>query len=337
MRVTFFVPNISDADELATLDPDHDWRALRIGREWTLQTYLRLRNSGYPVELSSTLPSDGVLVFHVRQKAFLKCEARITKNIILVGIRGDCRCSMMADFEILQNGCWADEKTQFFIPLWPQQDIVQRKSERGNRVETISFKGFDVNVHPYYHSKDWLSWIKQNGITWKHDSMPHELAKEFDIQVNWNDYSDIDAVVAFRPPPDRNKMLAPGYTNKPATKLYNAWMAGTPAVLAQEYAFREQRRSPLDYIEIEKPEDAKEAILKLKKNPELYQAMVKNGQKRAKEFTVEKITERWAEVLFGLIPRQANTLRMKTLRYCPLKAKIQLHKLLHRLAGKPKW
>ena len=337
MRVTFFVPDVSDIEKLPAMDPDCVWRTVRSGGGWILQTYLRLRNNGYPVEVSSTVPSDGLVVFHPVHEDILKCGLAGRKNVILVRTRGDERRSIIANFEILQNGCWSDEKTLFFIPYWPQPAIIPRRRQRSSRVETISFKGYDVNVHPYYHSKDWQNWMKQNAMTWNHDSVPFEHTEESGMQANWHDYSDVDVIAAFRPAPDGGKRLAPGYTNKPASKLYNAWIAGTPAVLGREYAYREQQRSRLDYIEIQKPEDAKEAILKLKNNPELYQAMVKNGLERAKEFTVEKITDRWAEVLFDVIPRQANTLRMRTLRQCPLRMKIKLRKLSYRLSGKPKW
>ena len=337
MRVTFFVPDVPDIDKLLVLDPDRDWRVLGNGREWTLQTYLRLHRSGYPVEVSDTIPSDGLVVFHPLQKSILRDRLPCGNKAVLVSTRGDCRRPMIADFEILQNGRWADEMTRFFIPFWPQPAIIPRRRQRGSRVETLSFKGYDANVHPYYQSKDWQDWLKQNGIIWKHDSTPCNLTEKSEIQADWHDYSDVDVIVAFRPATDREKKLAPDYTNKPANKLYNAWISGVPAVLGRECAYRQQRRSSLDYIGIEKPEDAKEAILKLRNNPELYQAMVKNGQERAKEFTAEQITNRWAEVLFDLIPRQANTLRVRMLQYCPLRMKIKLRKLSHRLSGKPRW
>lgn len=337
MRVTFFVPDVTDIEKLSAMDPDRVWRTLRSGGGWMLQTYLRLHHSGYPVEVSNTVPSDGLVVFHPIHEDILKCGLAGRKNVILVGTRADCRRPMAADFEILQNGCWSDEETRFFIPYWPQPAIIPRCRQRSSRVETISFKGHDVNVHPYYQSKDWRNWLKQNGIIWKHDSVPCQLTGKLENQANWHDYSDVDVVVAFRPAPDREKKLAPDYTNKPANKLYNAWIAGMPAVLGREYAYRELRRSSLDYIEIEKPEDAKEVILKLKTDPKLYQAMVKNGHERAKEFAVEKITRRWAEILFDLIPRQANTHRMRMLRQCPLRVKAWLRKFPHRLSGRPRW
>ena len=337
MRVTFFVPEILDIDKLPVLDPEQDWRVLKNGREWTLQTYLRLHRSGYPVEVSDTVPSDGLVVFHPLQKSILRDRLPRGNKAVLVSTRGDCRRPMMADFEILQNGCWADNITRYFIPYWPQPAIIPRAEERNCRIETISFKGYDVNVHPYYQSRQWQAWLNRHEIQWKDDSTSFELTEKKEVPVDWHDYSEVDVLVAVRPLPDRRKKLASGYTNKPANKLYNAWVAGVPAVLGQEYAYRHQRRSSLDYIEIQKPEDAKEAILKLRNNPELYQAMVKNGQERAKEFTAEKITNRWAEVLFDLIPRQANTLRMRTLRQCPLRMKIKLRKLSHRLSGKPRW
>ena len=76
-----------------------------------------------------------------------------------------------------------------------------------------------------------------------------------------------------------------------------------PAVLGPEYAYRELRRSDLDYLEISEPDEAKDAVLRLREDTRLYSAMVENGRRRAREFTAEKILARWAVLLFDRIPR----------------------------------
>lgn len=337
VKVTFFVPDISNIKDLSGLDPDRDWRVLKNGREWVLQTYLRLHRSGYPVELSNTVPDDGFVVFHPLHKSILREALPRRNRVVLVSTRGDCRVAMEADFEILQNGYWSDEKKRFFIPYWPQPSIIPRNPERKSSVKTISFKGYDANVHSYFLDTEWLEWMNTNQIQWRHDSTSFEFTEKSPVPVDWHDYAGVDVLVAVRPLPDRRKKLAPDYRNKPANKLYNAWRAGVPAVLGREYAYREQRRSALDYIELQKPEDAKEAVLKLKNNPNLYRDMVQNGFERAKEFTAEQIVEQWAEVLFDLIPRQMETFGMKMMQYCPRRIKMRLRKWSHRVSGRPRW
>lgn len=124
------------------------------------------------------------------------------------------------------------------------------------------------------------------------------------MSAGWHDYRDCDVAIAFRPPP-RRKHERRGYTAKPATKLYNAWHAGVPAILGPEYAYRELRRTDLDYLEITNPGEARGAIRTLRENAVLYSAMVENGRERAREFTVDRILARWAEVLFDQIPERA--------------------------------
>src|SRR5262249_14750818 len=107
----------------------------------------------------------------------------------------------------------------------------------------------------------------------------------------WNDYSDVDAVVAIRSFSGRDF----GY--KPATKLYNAWHAGVPSVLGHESAYIAERRSDLDYLEARNFDEAVEALRRLRDDRGLRRAMVENGRSRAIESSFERIAGRWAELL----------------------------------------
>jgi hypothetical protein len=84
---------------------------------------------------------------------------------------------------------------------------------------------------------------------------------------------------------------------KPATKLVNAWLAGTPALLGAEPAFAGLRRSELDYLEVATPDDALGALRRLREEPGLFRAMVENGERRADELSAEAVTARWEAVL----------------------------------------
>src|SRR6185295_13492466 len=77
------------------------------------------------------------------------------------------------------------------------------------------------------------------------DALRHRLA-EIGVALRlseqaWNDYRDVDLVLSGRA--ESPLMLA----FKPATKLYNAWLAGVPALLGDEPAFRALWQSELDY------------------------------------------------------------------------------------------
>ena len=63
--VFFFLPRQPHLVELEALDPERDWRQFVVGeRAWILQTFLRLRQAGYPVRLTAEVPRRGLLVFY---------------------------------------------------------------------------------------------------------------------------------------------------------------------------------------------------------------------------------------------------------------------------------
>jgi hypothetical protein len=75
-----------------------------------------------------------------------------------------------------------------------------------------------------------------------------------------------------------------------------------PAVLSPDYAFRELRRGPLDYIEVRSADDARAALLELRHDPALYRAMVDNGRVRGRDFTADAIADRWQTLLYETLP-----------------------------------
>jgi len=84
---------------------------------------------------------------------------------------------------------------------------------------------------------------------------------------------------------------------KPPMKLINAWLAGVPAVLGVESAFRAIREHELDYLEVRSPDELEGALFRLRNDPELYRAMVAHGRARAAGFTTERGREVWKQVL----------------------------------------
>ena len=85
--------------------------------------------------------------------------------------------------------------------------------------------------------------------------------------------------------------------------------AGAVALLGPEPAFREIRRSNLDYIEVRKPADVLTALHQLKEQPALYSAMIANGKRRFTEFSAETITEKWLTMLSGPVADEYNRWR----------------------------
>ncbi len=117
--------------------------------------------------------------------------------------------------------------------------------------------------------------------------------------------------------------------------MYNAWLAGVPALLGPERAYRALRRSELDYIEVGGCDEAEAAIKRLRADPHLYQQMIDNGRKRAEEFTVRRITEHWKALLLDILPARANEPHVVRWRNKPLWLKSAVRRLGHR-GGLPK-
>ena len=315
--ITFYIPDEPDLGAYERMDPETDWVHMKQQRRWTVQTFLRLRDSGHPVRLSGQVPDRGLVVFHAGQKRQLQRDLPRGSRAVLVGIRGDRREALIADFEVLQNGRLADGRRKFFIPYWPQPGLIPRDPARGTTIRRVSFKGFDRNLHPDLRRVEWREFLRLRGIGWEADSMDHAASETGELAVRWHDYREVDAVVALRP----GELAETAF--KPATKLYNAWHAGVPALLGPEHAFRELRRGDLDYLEIRSVADARTAIDRLIADPGLYRAMVDNGRRRAEEFTVEAITARWAELLFSTVAPEVARREREGPSRVPMKARAR--------------
>lgn len=330
LPVRFFLPEPpAELARLAGIDPDRDWRELVTGdRAWILQTYLRLARAGAPVELVGAVPSDGVVLFHAKHERHVR-RARGAGRALLVGCRADNRQPLAAEVEILQNRQFEDRRSRFHVPHWPQPGLLPRDRARGERVERVVFKGFAANLHPELASPGWAAALAERGLAWEADAPHYAGAATATAEARWADYREVDAVIALRPPERKTAR------SKPATKLANAWLAGVPALLGPEPAFRELRRSELDYLEVDGAEAALAALDRLRAEPGLYRAMVENGDRRAVEVDVASVVARWRELLFeALAPLAADPARARR-RRVPLGLR-RLGRLLARwAAGRP--
>lgn len=295
--VHFFVqPAGITLERALSLDPDTDWTDLRRAREvWIIQTWKRLLRAGYPVTMSNRVPSGGIIVYHKEDQRSLLGQLPADARPVLVGVRADFRSCDAADVEVLQNGYYADGERTFFVPHWPQPGLLQRDPARGDRIERLSYKGYVGNLAEEFRAPGFGRFLAGEGIVFEDDAILDD-ASDHPILTRFHDYREVDLVLAVRPGPT---------THKPASKLVNAWHAGTPALLSPDYPFVELRRSDLDYLSVRDVPEAQAAIRRLKSEPGLFRAMVEHGRVRARDFTFETVTARWAELLFETVPRLA--------------------------------
>lgn len=329
LPVTFFLAGEPDIGVLSRLDPDADHDSFRPGElSWTAQTFLRLRNAGYPVSLADTAPASGLVIFHAKHKHVLARAAKGRRDLIFVAIRADNSSPLLADFEVLQSGRFADNRTRFWIPFWPQPGLVPRDPQRGTTVERVVYMGRIENLHPDFRGENWRSALASMGLEWVLREVRFERAgaksgatsRGKETPIDWEDYRTLDVVIAVRPDDPELRFA------KPASKLINAWRAGVPALVGPEYACREIRRSADDFIEVSGAKQALVELARLRDEPEFYARIVAAGHLRAPEFSFAALTERWAELLYRTLPLRVAMGAMPWSHRLPLSLRLPLRR-----------
>ncbi|MCC5858710.1 MAG: hypothetical protein JJT90_11185 [Ectothiorhodospiraceae bacterium] len=249
---------------------------IKLGREiWIVQAFQLLRKKGYKVKLTGGLDSGSINVVHCD-------DIRIFPDLwryFIVSVRADRDPAFVSQLEIVQNrySVWSDD--DFYIPHWPQPGLVPRDARRGETVENVVYMGKRDNLDKQLQSTEFLNQLRR-------------LNLNFIIQESeWWDYREADVVLAVR-------AGAPFYLAiKPASKVVNAWHAGCAAIVNPEPGYREIRESNLDFLEAGCPETVVNALKMLKQDRNLYFRMINNGYLRAENYTTEKISQEWINLL----------------------------------------
>ena len=245
---------------------------------WTLQTYLYLKADGFPCNLVGTIPDEGIVIAH---RDSFPYELRPTPKVLMVCIKPDRNPHPYAQLQVVQNPQDAKKlKNSYYIPLWRQAGLIPRHPERGDRFENIGYFGISYNLAPELKAASWSKQLEELGLNW-----------EIIPKNRWYDYSNIDAVVAVRNFQKQN------YTQKPATKLYNAWHAGVPAILGKESAFQSERKSEFDYFEVSSVDDVITVLKHLKDSLQLCQKVRENSKVRAKDIEPQNVVRQWRNFL----------------------------------------
>jgi hypothetical protein len=281
--------------------PEHYWQwqnstngVYRRGKyNWTLQTYLHLKALDFPCQLTDSLPDDGIVIIH---RQFLTDSVKPGLKVMMVCIQADRPRHPYAQFHIVQNPLDVTQNAAkqatglastniYYIPYWPQPELIPRDSGRGDRFENVGYFGIVENLAPELNEPSWREQLSELGLNW------HVVSPE-----RWNDYQEIDVVLAVRSFDYQGK-----YLWKPPSKLINAWHAGVPAILSPESAFSTLRKSELDYIEVTSPDQAISALKRLRDDPALRRAMAENSRIRAEEIQPTKIANHWRSFLVDTV------------------------------------
>jgi hypothetical protein len=253
---------------------------------WSAQTYIQLRRRGLDVHLSDHYPKGQICVTSYDDLAIKD----FPYNSYVVACRHDRARPEICEQRIVQNLLNVQDSTDHFVPYWPQPHLHPREAARGTNIQTLVYKGLDIYLAKPFRSPEFIQGLEKLGIQLEisHGNLQNR-------QIEWWDYRSADVVLAVR------NCTAYDLTIKPANKLINAWRAGCPALLGPEPAYQALRKSTLDYFEVKSPAEALAALKKLKENPILYKAMVRNGLERAQAYEPDKVAECWREILAGPI------------------------------------
>ena len=254
---------------------------------WIYLTILRLSRAKVDITLCHTIPEEGIVVALTGN---LMPEFRAPEGVYLIGVVADGTPHPACHFHILQNAAHARRlRHSAYIPLWPQPGLIPRDPARGERFENVVFYGDPPNLAPEIRDPSFGKLLKNRF--------------NLDFQIagadRWHDYSETDCVLAIR------EFGSKPFLRKPATKLYNAWMAGVPMIGGIDSAFATDGRAGIDYMQCDTLESLWSAVARLKDDPDFRKRMVAEGGSAAQQFTPEAITGRWQNLLHSLVAREA--------------------------------
>jgi hypothetical protein len=300
MEFHFYLPEryLPDADR------QEAWRSGKITRLeeggkiacaqcWIFQTWLALERSGFPAHLTHSMPSDGVLV---TLTSCVGADFRAPDGVFFAGIVADSLAHPQAHLHVVQNSAHKRRLwNAAFIPLWPHPNLIPRDPARLDRFENVCFFGENSNLAPELAGRGWQRKLKD------------ELGVNFIVcgADRWHDYSEADCVVAVR------GFGRSAYLHKPATKLYNAWLAGVPFIGGMDSAYAADGEPGGNFLRATTADELFAHIRHLKEEPELRDRLVAAGRLAGKSFTVEAILGRWKHLLGDTVQRLAERWQRK--------------------------
>jgi hypothetical protein len=246
---------------------------------WTVKTCGLLQSAGYACKLTAVLPNEGVIITH---REFLPDDLKPNRRQLIVCVVADMHRHPYAQVHVLQNPCdpLLRKPNQLwpaaYVPHWSETGLRARDPARGLTLQNVAYLGLPERLAPQLRSPRFAKLMLERGFQFT-------LVK----RDQWYDYSKIDAVLAVR------SLAALPFYKLPATKLYNAWLAGVPALLGHESAFQSERRSALDYFEVGSVQQIISTLERLRDDTKLRAAIEKNCAERAREVCNEQIARRW--------------------------------------------
>ena len=263
-----------------------------------LELAVRLKAKGHKVSIGVDVPSDSnVVIFfkkHFLLQRYLSLKIlRIALDYPVILIRSDLtledKLIFSPDVEVMPNRSTIKENHQRFVPPLPQRGLIPRDYQRGNKVRSLGIKCNPENIPNYLGQI--MEQVSQfdSMIELKIDSPKSADGSD----NNWNDFSDVDLSLILRPRSQYPKSNA----RKPATRLINAWVAGTIPLVDPFPAYTELIQDKIDGFVINHPDEVAALIKTLVENPNYCAEIFANSRKRGEDYKVEAIVETWERTI----------------------------------------
>lgn len=250
---------------------------------WLFQTWMAVRDE-VDSSIVQSLPEKGIVV---TLSNFLPPKFRASRNQFIAAVVADFLPHPGAQLQIVQNAAHAKRLPgSIFMPHWPQPNLIPRNAARGDAFETVAFFGDEQNLAPELRT----------------EAFKNELREVCGLQLRiqkadaWHDYSAVDAVLAVR------DFSSARYLHKPATKLYNAWIAGVPFISGCDSACAAEAKDGIEYFTARSKTELLELLARLKKNPALRKASVEAGQKKSASRNRDAVRRLWVDLLEQNLP-----------------------------------
>ncbi len=301
MKVTFllapdFIPNPSWEELLQTGNVLQVAAsgAAATAQNMIYQTWFWLKEAGVTCSLSHTIPTEGIVIFVSNT---FSPSTSLPPNLFYVDVLADATLLPTTHFHLIQNHAQARRTPHsLFVPHWPQPSLIPRDPARGLRFEIISFFGDPDNLAPELQTPEWINQLRRElGIF-----------LDFKDSSRWHDYSDTDAVLAIR---DFSRSR---HYHKPATKLYNAWLAGVPFIGGRDSAYTMDGRPDVDYLAATSPQQVIDYLRRLKKDPLFREQLVTQGRESVKSFSREATLLQWKKLVEETLPFLAKKWQKKS-------------------------
>lgn len=313
---------------------EQNWSGFALGiYAWTIQTYLRLKQAGLPCFLVDQIPNEGIVFAHSNLLIRYHSAFKPGRKLLLVNLKAELRPFPYAQIQVIQNPTEVEQVyNSYYLPHWTQPGLIPRDKSRKTKFKNIAFLGHQNNLAPELLSPNWQQQIDQLGFNWLPIINQNSWADYHSLNPRWHDYSQIDAIVAVRSFGKDNL-----YQNKPTTKLYNAWLAGVPAILGYESAYRTEGNPNQNYLEVTSVDELLSALIRLRQDLKLRQIIVQNGYQKAQEFNSEVFTQRWCDFIQNtVIPTYENWCNLSPWLQQMILEKIHLNTLVYRIKQKLK-